>query len=69
MAKSLDLRNMTYSKSTSLFELPQKLRPQDADRFEKRRPFLKNRVLSPKNGVNANADARLIIDVACMSVH
>ena len=60
MAKSLDLRNMTYSKSTSLFELPQKLRPQDADRFEKRRPFLKNRVLSPKNGVNANAgQARL----------
>ena len=55
MAKSLGLRNMTYSKSTSLFELPQKLRPQDADRFEKRRPFLKNRVLSPKNGVNANA--------------
>ena len=36
MAKSLDLRNMTYtinSKSTSLIELPQKLRPQDADRF------------------------------------
>ena len=48
---------MTYSKSTSLFELPQKLRPQDADRFEKRRPFLKNCVLSPKNGVSANAGA------------
>ena len=56
LAKSLGLRHMTYSKSTSLFELPQKLRPQDADRFEKRRPFLKNCVLSPKNGVSANAD-------------
>ena len=55
LAKSLGLRHMTYSKSTSLFELPQKLRPQDADRFEKRRPFLKNCVLSPKNGVSANA--------------
>ena len=56
LAKSLGLRHMTYSKSTSLFELPQKLRPQDADRFEKRRPFLKNCVLSPKNGVSANAE-------------
>ena len=56
LAESLGLRHMTYSKSTSLFELPQKLRPQDADRFEKRRPFLKNCVLSPKNGVSANAD-------------
>ena len=56
LAKSLGLRHMTYSKSTSLFELPQKLRPQDADSFEKRRPFLKNCVLSPKNGVSANAE-------------
>ena len=55
LAKSLGLRNMTFSKPTSIFKLPQKLRQRDADRFVKRRPFLENRVLSPKNGVNANA--------------
>ena len=37
------------------FELAQTLRSQDADKCQKRRPTLTNCVISPANGVGANA--------------
>ena len=45
---------MTNSEPRSIFELSHKLRPRDADRFEKTCPVSKNRAISPKNGVSAN---------------
>ena len=48
LPKSLGLRNMTYN-SLQAYLAATKLRPRDADRFEKRRPLLKKRVVSPKN--------------------
>ena len=48
----VSLRNMTKSEPRSLFELSQKLRPRNADRFERTYPVSKNRVISPKNGVS-----------------
>ena len=45
---------MTNSEPRSPFELSQKLRPRNADRFKKTCPVSKNRVISPKNGVTTN---------------
>ena len=50
----LSLRNMTNSEPRSLFELSQKLRPRNSDRFERTCPVSKNRVISPKNVVTTN---------------
>ena len=44
----LALRNMTKSELRSLFELSQKLRPQDADRFKKHVPSRKTASYRPK---------------------
>ena len=47
---------MITSELRSLFELSQKLRPQDADRFKKTCPASKNDVISPKNDITTNTN-------------